>query len=72
MIASVNVFAFSMNTLCFKQLYCRAIITENISGIFWVCPISFKSHLSQTAWQVAVVAATYYASAEDMLTMGFF
>ena len=40
--------------------------------LFSVCPISFKGILSQNRWQVAVVAATYSASAEDMLTMGCF
>ena len=59
MIASVNVFVFSMKYVMFGQL-------------FLVCPIYFKSILSQTRWQVAVVVTTYSASVEDMLTMGYF
>ena len=59
MIGSVNVFVFSMKYVMFGQL-------------FSVCPISFKSILSQTRWQVDVVAATYSTSVEDLLIMGYF
>jgi hypothetical protein len=41
-------------------------------GSFVVYPKSIKSILSQTAWHVVVVAATYYASAEEIETMGCF
>ena len=69
MIVSVNVFAFSMK-LCLDNCIAELLSQKIEVGSFAVCPISFNSLLSQTAWQAAVVAAaTYSASAEDMLTM---
>ena len=72
MIESVNVFTFSMKYIMFGQMYSIAIIIEIEVGSFSMCPISFKSLFSHTAWQVDVVAATYSAFAGDMLTLGCF
>lgn len=43
-----------------------------IVGSFSICAKSFKSLLSQTAWQDVEVATTYSASIEDIATMGCF
>ena len=67
-IASVNVFAFSMKYICLANCIAELLSQKIEVGSFGVCPISFNSLLSQ----VAVVAATYSASAEYMLTMGCF
>ena len=69
-ITSVNVFAFSMKHIMFGQLYCKLLSQKIKVGSFSMCTISFKSILIQTTWQADVVAATYFASAEDMLIMG--
>ena len=61
-------FLFLWNTLCLDN-YIPDILSQKIEiGAFPVCPISFKILLSQAAWKAAMVAATYYSSAEDMLT----
>ena len=64
-------FLFLWNTLCLDN-YIPELLSQKIEvGSFSVCPISFKIILIQIACQVVVVVATYFAFAEDMLTMGY-
>ena len=60
------------NTLFFDNDMAELLSQKIVVGSWWFCDKSFKILLIQTAWHVALVAATYSASAEDRVTMGSF